>query len=115
MTGDEVNDGEGEAGLNSFPGYGQIPKQVRDDGTDRGFILQIFLTAAMDEEAYLKPSKTKIREQKMIAAESMRKDGMLIDNIAIELDVPEGTVKRWVAGVEPLPVDKTPRPPGTPS
>lgn len=94
-------------------------------GVNSQFILQIFLTAPCPEEDYLKPDKSKLREQKMIAAESMRKDGMFIDNIAIELNVPEGTVKRWVAGIKalsneghgassPLHTYKTPPPYGHP-
>jgi hypothetical protein len=80
---------------NSHPSLNPSPKV---EGLER-FILQIFLTAACPEEDYLRPSKTRLREQKMIAAESMRKDEMPIDDIAIELGVPEGTVKRWVAGI----------------
>jgi hypothetical protein len=65
--------------------------------------LQIFLTAPQDEEDFLKPSKTKLREQKMIAAESMRRDGLYTDHIAEELGVPETIVKRWVRGIKPKP------------
>jgi hypothetical protein len=66
----------------------------------QGEILQIILTVARDEEDFLKPTKTKIKEQKMIAAEKMRKCGLPVDHIAIELDLPECIVKRWVRGIK---------------
>lgn len=66
-------------------------------------ILQIFLTAPQDEEDFLKPSKTKLREQKMLAAESMRRDGLYTDHIADELGVPETIIKRWVRGIKVKP------------
>ncbi|UPT66488.1 MAG: AAA family ATPase [Sphingobacteriales bacterium JAD_PAG50586_3] len=69
-------------------------------------ILQIFLTAPQDEEDFLKPSKTKLREQKMITAESMRRDGLYTDHIAEELGVPETIIKRWVRGVQPKAVNR---------
>lgn len=73
------------------------------ENTDE-FKLEIFPTAPCPEEDLLKPTKAVIRERKIVSAEAMRKDGFTAGHIADELGVPEGTIKRWIRGIKPLPL-----------
>jgi KaiC/GvpD/RAD55 family RecA-like ATPase len=70
-----------------------------------GTKLSLLFTAMRVEEDLLKPSKTKQKEQQIMRAEAMRRDGMTYEYIADNMQVPMITVKRWVSciPVKPLP------------
>jgi hypothetical protein len=61
--------------------------------------LVLSFTAMQAEEGLLRKSKGRIREERMMQAEALRRDGMTYEYIADELMMPISTVKRWVSCV----------------
>lgn len=61
--------------------------------------LLLSFTAMQAEEGLLRKSKGRIREERMMQAEALRRDGMTYEYIADELMMPISTVKRWVSCV----------------
>ncbi|UPT68229.1 MAG: hypothetical protein M0D57_06160 [Sphingobacteriales bacterium JAD_PAG50586_3] len=53
------------------------------------------------EEDLLKKSKTRLREEQMLRAEALRRDGMTYEYIADDMMLPVSTIKRWVSCIKP--------------
>ncbi|UPT65606.1 MAG: hypothetical protein M0D57_13810 [Sphingobacteriales bacterium JAD_PAG50586_3] len=53
------------------------------------------------EEDLLKKSKTRLREEQILKAEALRRDGMTYEYIADDMMLPVSTIKRWVSCIKP--------------
>jgi hypothetical protein len=69
--------------------------------------LSLSFTATRPEGELLKKSKTALKQEQIMRAEAMRKDGMSYEYIADAMQVPITTAKRWVSCVKGSP---TPNP-----
>lgn len=93
-----------------LPGFEVVTDDSQGEQNEGGFFgkkLSILFTAPREEEWYLKPTKTALKEQKRSLAEMLRSEGYTAGEIADELEMPERIIERWVKHVEvkdvPLP------------
>ena len=85
--------------------HNESEKESENDVFRGGAKLSLYLTATRPEGELLRKSKTVLKQEQIMKAETMRKDGMSYEYIADAMQVPITTAKRWVSCVSPSPPD----------